>query len=148
MKLWFFYNIVVNQVCTQSCLGKYSNAIEMVFSISCNCRNLSVSINSNEFAKPRVILNYWLSLLFKYFQTLDNRLFIIIWSSTGLSSFNQSSFEFSLFAIEVDHGFEIDWRCHDFFPNVHVLLTSRETVKKVPSSIIISFDFFFDDSHH
>ena len=148
MKLWFFYNIVVNQVCTQSCLGKYSNAIEMVFSISCNRRDLSVSINSNEFAKSRVILNYWFGLLFKYFQTLDYRLLIVIWSSTGLSSFNKPSFQFSLFAIEVDHGFEIDWRCHDFFPHVHVLLTSRETVEKVPSSIIISLYFFFDDSHH
>jgi len=38
--------------------------------------------------------------------------------------------------------------CHDFLPHIHVLLPPGETIKQVPSCVVVSLDFLLDYSNH
>ena len=132
----------------RSCLGKNTEIVEVSFSIWCYCWNVSVCVDSHKFIKAGVIVDDWFCLFVENFQSFDDWLFIVIWSATGFSSFNESSFELFLGTIKEDDRFDIDMFRHYFFPFVHIFLTSWETVKKISSSIVISFNLLFKDSDH
>lgn len=90
------------------------------------------------------MIDNWFWVFIEYMESLFDCFFVIIWSSASLASVKKSFYEFVLFAVEVQNGFQIDPFSHNFLPYVHVLLSAWETVKQVSASVIISFDFLLD----
>lgn len=132
----------------QSVLRKNPNRIKMFFNIFSNSLNWPVSFYFFDFRLLLIKSYDWPCLVIENFKPLDNCFFIIIRSSTCLSSLHQSFLQLLFSALKVQHRLEIYPLCHYLFPNIHVLLASWETIKQVSSTIIVSLYFFLDYLDH
>lgn len=94
------------------------------------------------------MVNDRLWVIVEHFESFLDGFFIIIGSSTRKPPVQKSFDKFIFSAIEVEYGFEVHPSGHDLFPDVHVFLTSRETVKQVPTAVVVPFDFLLNEFDH
>lgn len=132
----------------QSVLRKNPNRIKMLFNIFSYSLNCSVGIYFFDFRLLLIKCYDRPGLVIENLKSLNNCFFIIVRSSTCLTPFHQSFFKLLFSAFKVQYRLEIYPLCHYLFPNIHILLTSWETVKQVSSTIIVSFYFFLNDLDH
>lgn len=110
-----------------------------IFSDDVNC---AVCIKSMKLSCFLIKVNNRFGLLIEHIQSFDYGLFVVIRSSTSLSSFKQSSLELLLSTFEVNNRLQIDPFRHLLLPDIHVLLSSWKSIKKISASEIVAFNFF------
>lgn len=137
------------QICfLQSVLRENPKTIEMILHIFCYRLDWSVSVDFHYFGLLLVKLDNRPGLIMENLKSFYNWLFIIIWSATCLSPLQQSPFQLIVSALKNYNWLDVDPLGHNLLPDIHIFLSSRETVEQIPASIIISLDLLLDNSNH
>jgi hypothetical protein len=120
----------------------------MLLQVGCHLFDRSHRIESVQLTYLFVVLDYWIVVVVKHLQSLlYHRLHVIV-TSAGLPPLDEPSLQLILLALEIEHRFNINSFGHHLFPNIHVLLSPGEPVKKISTSVVILLQLLFHDSYH